>query len=562
MSLLYECINTVIAVLISISSGMPNHSTSIQLCVQKLRILIEDSDQNLKYLGLLAMSKILKTHSKSVQSHKDLILQCLDDKDESIRLRALDLLYGMVSKKTLMEIVKKLMVHMDKAEGTTYRDELLSKIIQICSQNNYQYITNFEWYVSVLVELTRMEGTRHGPLVASQMLDVAIRVQAIRGFAVAQMSLLLDNVHFLTGSAQRASMCEVLYAAAWICGEFSEFLPEPRSTLEALLRARVSSLPGHIQAVYVQNIIKLYARLLSAEDSDTRLDTDTAAHETAEQVSQLVAERLPAFVSSSELEVQERASSALQLVRYVQKQLAKGQASGLGVELAVLFDGELNPVAPKAQRKVQVPETLDLDVWINDPPTESSDSDSESEGVKSSGFIINSTSDDTHGHAGGYQAKTMELTEEEMDKRREARKQEQASNPHYLKGEITVNHATNALDLLDVPVAPLDLPVNLKIPGLVSSEQYLKQHKQSTGKKHKKKKKGKKGKRTEVDEDEEEELATPLHVVNTDLGEMPEGASLTDGDDEDARACDDPHKALDIDLDDVTSATNTEAGHT
>ena len=51
----------------------------------------------MKYLGLLAMSKILKTHPKSVQAHKDLVLQCLDDKDESIRLRALDLLYGMVS---------------------------------------------------------------------------------------------------------------------------------------------------------------------------------------------------------------------------------------------------------------------------------------------------------------------------------------------------------------------------------------------------------------------------------------------------------------------------------
>lgn len=49
MSLLYECINTVIAVLISISSGMPNHSASIQLCVQKLRILIEDSDQNREF---------------------------------------------------------------------------------------------------------------------------------------------------------------------------------------------------------------------------------------------------------------------------------------------------------------------------------------------------------------------------------------------------------------------------------------------------------------------------------------------------------------------------------
>ena len=45
-----------------------------------------------------------------------------------------------------MEIVKKLMVHIDKAEGSHYRDELLSKIIEICSQSNYQFITNFEWY--------------------------------------------------------------------------------------------------------------------------------------------------------------------------------------------------------------------------------------------------------------------------------------------------------------------------------------------------------------------------------------------------------------------------------
>ncbi|KAJ8305493.1 hypothetical protein KUTeg_016038 [Tegillarca granosa] len=202
MSLLYECINTVIA-------GIPNHNASIQLCVQKLRILIEDSDQN-------------SSHPKSVQSHKDLILQCLDDKDESIRLRALDLLYGMVSKKNLMEIVKKLMVHMDKAEGTYYRDELLAKIVEICGQSNYQYVTNFEWYVSILVELTRMEGTRHGRLIASQMLDVAIRVQAIRPFAVTQMAILLENSHVLASNSQRNGICEVLYAAAWICGEFSE----------------------------------------------------------------------------------------------------------------------------------------------------------------------------------------------------------------------------------------------------------------------------------------------------------------------------------------------------
>lgn len=146
-----------------------------------------------------------------------------------------------------MEIVKKLMTHVDKAEGTTYRDELLTKIIDICSQSNYQHITNFEWcvpmcspgevdqlhgghismapsyrYISILVELTRLEGTRHGHLIAAQMLDVAIRVKAIRRFAVSQMSVLLDSAHLVASSTQRNGICEVLYAAAWICGEFSE----------------------------------------------------------------------------------------------------------------------------------------------------------------------------------------------------------------------------------------------------------------------------------------------------------------------------------------------------
>ena len=39
-------------------------------------------------------------------------------------------------------------------------------------------------YIDVLVQLTRVEGTRHGKLVASQMMDVTIRVKAIRSYAV------------------------------------------------------------------------------------------------------------------------------------------------------------------------------------------------------------------------------------------------------------------------------------------------------------------------------------------------------------------------------------------
>ena len=42
MSLLYECITTMVA-------GLPNNTTAMQLCASKLRLFIEDSDQNCEF---------------------------------------------------------------------------------------------------------------------------------------------------------------------------------------------------------------------------------------------------------------------------------------------------------------------------------------------------------------------------------------------------------------------------------------------------------------------------------------------------------------------------------
>lgn len=540
MSLLYECINTVIAVLISISSGMPNHAASIQLCVQKLRILIEDSDQNLKYLGLLAMSKILKTHPKSVQAHKDLILQCMEDKDESIRLRALDLLYGMVSKKNLMEIVKKLMVHMDRAEGTMYRDELLSKIILICSQNNYQFITNFEWYVTVLVELAQMEfGSKQGHVIAAQLMDVSIRVQAIRSFAVAEMAQLLE---VYSSSTQFSIMQDVLYAAAWLCGEFASELKNLEQTLVAMLQYK--ALPQHIEAVFIHNILKLFARLLERYEMESKYDEII-------KYCDLLDAKLSESVKSAELEVQERSSTTLIIVKIVKEAILerkqetngkimdddsfdekKGDAP-LATELLSLFAGELNPVAPRAQRKVPVPDGLDLDAWIHEPLEES---ESDSDNIYDDHLFVKLDKTEYKNE------KHVEPTEEELQKSREARKLEQMNNPHYLKG-TTKKHDYENVE--SIPISELDIPIQL-----VTTSSHKRSDKYLTSDKKKKKKK-KKAKKEESSSDEAEPIVGFTLMVNKNM-ELPEGATLSDTESVHDNL-DDPHRALDIDLETVTA---------
>lgn len=449
------------------------------------------------------MSKILQTNPKCVQTHKDLIMQCLDDKDESIRLRSLDLLYGMVSKKNLMEIIKKLMLHMNKAEGTHYRDELLAKIVDICCQNNYQHVTNFEWYVSVLVELTRMEGTRHGKLLSGQMLDVAIRVESIRPFIVHQMSILLENIHLFTTtgvnsvkmtsekSNTTSDICEVLYAAVWICGEFAVQLTDPVKTMESMLKSKVTNLPGHIQSAFVQNVFKLYSHILtriykySSNESGSESNLSSASLEEAKKLTLYVAEKIQLFEQNADTEVQERACAMLQILKYVQKVLDKANVDEDGtdvtchridLELASLFEGELNPVAAKAQKKVPIPEGLDLDAWINDPPSEPEDEEAQSSSNETQIFVRGQNNNEYNNNnrtqnftslsssASNYGGNTNysgsggigfsnnnsnnvnlgakkiqpELSEDDLVKYRESRKLQIDSNPFYIKSSVKV----------------------------------------------------------------------------------------------------------------------------
>jgi AP-3 complex subunit delta-1 len=59
----------------------------------------------------------------------------------------------------------------------------------------------------VLVEMTKFEGTRHGKLIASQMLDVSIRVKGVRPFAIRQMVSLKFQSQSLTLSLSLSATC-------------------------------------------------------------------------------------------------------------------------------------------------------------------------------------------------------------------------------------------------------------------------------------------------------------------------------------------------------------------
>jgi AP-3 complex subunit delta-1 len=56
-----------------------------------------------------ARQYLTRINMPAVTEHKELILECLNDEDDTIRVRAMDLLVAMATKKSLPDIVKRML---------------------------------------------------------------------------------------------------------------------------------------------------------------------------------------------------------------------------------------------------------------------------------------------------------------------------------------------------------------------------------------------------------------------------------------------------------------------
>ncbi|KLO06308.1 Adaptor protein complex AP-3 delta subunit [Schizopora paradoxa] len=425
VSLLYECVHTcIIGGMLQGSSGF----SLAQTCVTKLAAFLEDSDQNLKYISLLALAKIVPTHPHLIAEYESRILSSVDDQDISIRMRALDLLSAMVNQNNLQSIVQQLLQHLVKPDSslnttqtaaqslttaaastsadrslttpsvvspsssTAYRTTLANRILSMCAADLYANVSDFQWYVSVLVDLAYVARAPVGAVIRDQLVDIAVRVREVRRYAVQVSMRILEDSAFISGAKEdpKEGCEEVLWAAGWICGEYSSELSDTRRIIPSLLSPDVSQLSSETVSVYIQSAAKIFGTW--AAGLTERWDEDDLPE--LKKVVGSTIDYLRAFSSNPNFEVQERATNIMQLFNFIRADLnaykprsrIPEQSNGFADASTSAFDPvgttdpsfpkslllldplftpyTLNPVAPEAQSSVPVPEGLDLDAWI------------------------------------------------------------------------------------------------------------------------------------------------------------------------------------------------------
>jgi AP-3 complex subunit delta-1 len=159
----------------------------------------------------------------------------------------------------------------------------------MCRDEKYYLVSDFAWYISVLLDLAVMQGSLHGKEVADQLIEICLRVDSIRPFAVEKMLSMLLNDTLFFGQA-RSTVAEVLKSAAWILGEYCSFISlisqeatfriegiDGEETLSvwqhqalhfliirALINPKATNLSYSTQVIYLQAAFKLF---VSASES-------------------------------------------------------------------------------------------------------------------------------------------------------------------------------------------------------------------------------------------------------------------------------------------------------
>ncbi|KDP20144.1 hypothetical protein JCGZ_05913 [Jatropha curcas] len=244
-SLMFECIRTV-------ATSFTDYESAVELAVAKNGEFLTDDDPNLKYLGLHVLSIIAPKHLWAVLQNKEVVIMSLSDADPNIKLESLRLVMAMVSESNVVEFCRVLVNYSLKSDPE-FCNEILGSILSRCRQNFYEIIVDFDWYVSLLGEISRIPHCQKGEEIENQLIDIGMRVKDVRLPLVhVGRDLLIDPA--LLGNP---FLHRILSAAAWVCGEYVKFSKNPVELVEALLQPRTSLLPPSVRTVYMQSAFKI-----------------------------------------------------------------------------------------------------------------------------------------------------------------------------------------------------------------------------------------------------------------------------------------------------------------
>lgn len=159
-AIVYECVKTIVQI-------YPN-TLLLDAAADAISRFIDSRSHNLKYLGVTGLAMIVESHPQYAAQHQIAVMDCLEDSDETLQRKTLDLLYRMTNPVNVEFISDKLIHFLQGTTDLFLKKQLTQRVCNIAEK----YAPNNAWYIRTISKLFEVSGDMVNYEVAQNLMSL------------------------------------------------------------------------------------------------------------------------------------------------------------------------------------------------------------------------------------------------------------------------------------------------------------------------------------------------------------------------------------------------------
>ncbi|KAK3325321.1 adaptin N terminal region-domain-containing protein [Apodospora peruviana] len=231
-SILYEAVLTILD--IEADAGLR------VLGVNILGKFLSNRDNNIRYVALNTLVKVVAIDTNAVQRHRNTILECLRDPDISIRRRALDLSFTLINESNVRVLIRELLAFLEVADNE-FKPTMTSQIGIAADR----YAPNKRWHIDTMLRVLTLAGNYVREQILSSFVRLIATTPELQTYAVQKL---------YTNLKKDITQESLTQAGAWCIGEYGDTLLKGGQYEEEEL----------VQEVKEHEIIDLFSTILNS----------------------------------------------------------------------------------------------------------------------------------------------------------------------------------------------------------------------------------------------------------------------------------------------------------
>ncbi|KAB8236394.1 clathrin associated protein complex large subunit [Aspergillus alliaceus] len=201
-AILYEAVLTILD--IEADSGLR------VLGVNILGKFLTNKDNNIRYVALNTLNKVVAIEPNAVQRHRNTILECLRDPDISIRRRALDLSFMLINESNVRVLVRELLAFLEVADNE-FKPAMTTQIGIAADR----FAPNKRWHVDTILRVLKLAGAYVKEQILSSFVRLIATTPELQTYCVQKLYMSLK---------EDISQEGLTLAATWVIGEYGDNL--------------------------------------------------------------------------------------------------------------------------------------------------------------------------------------------------------------------------------------------------------------------------------------------------------------------------------------------------